>query len=165
MPLWLIHLLAAATALALAEHWLRYVLVERKRHRRAVDRLERIRRNREAAERRRDDAEWAKLRAHAYTPEAIRAYADYRGTRRQALAAQQQSIIDDYNLNAAARGAAPGPSGLGLGQSGAQQDRPWLSNTGTMQYDRTVIDPMFGTRVGWVPVGPQRQKPRGPFGL
>lgn len=44
--------IAAATALALAEHWLRYALVERKRHRRAAARLERIRRSRE----RREDA-------------------------------------------------------------------------------------------------------------
>lgn len=68
MPFWLIHLLAAATALALAEHWLRYALVERKRARRVAARLERIRRGRERREREADDREWAAYLARKAEP-------------------------------------------------------------------------------------------------
>lgn len=137
MPLWLIHLLAAATALALAEHWLRYVLVERKRHRRAVDRLERIRRNREAAERRREDAEWAKYLAGKAEPRLAESlYA-------QMQAEQARAMQGVGGLGSQA--AQLMTSGLAAGI--AAQDRPWLSNTGTMQtgtgpYDLWVADRM-----------------------
>lgn len=118
MPLWLIHLLALAMALALAEHWLRYALVERKRHRRVVDRLERIRRSRDRAWVRRQNEEWTTLLAREYSPEALKAFNESIRQSQAELARRQQGIIDDYNLDAAARGAAPWPSGLGLGQTG-----------------------------------------------
>jgi hypothetical protein len=129
-PLLWVHIIAAATALALAEHWLRYVLVERKRHRRAVDRLARIERHRDWKRRQ----EMANLRARASSPEGRAAWIANVAAQRAELARQQQGIIDDYNLDAAARGAAPWPSGLGLGQAGMQ--------TGTGPYDLWVADRM-----------------------